>query len=270
MTLREALMAVDLEKVYKHINKKDRGMEPKKNAPTLEQTTEAYTRVVKELLSKPRVRKYSMSILVQESVDWFDKHKYADVCLLNHRYVAPPKGAKPWGGNKFPKKGKYYNCNLSKHNRTFAFGWTPWSKIIDTPIVNEAGYELSKQVAEILWEMTFYGWTEQTANARGDEIKGKIKEAMKEIKEGKCVELPPKKKGGFKVVIPDCVSKQIVDIANGMKTSKKEEKCGTCWGYGLHALGDACPMGPMDAADGMPTKACPECGKNPNPYVDNT
>lgn len=36
--------------------------------------------------------------------------------------------------------------------------------------------------------------------------------------------------------------------------------CTTCWGYGLWATGDTVPMGPMDAGDGMPSKACPECG----------
>lgn len=36
--------------------------------------------------------------------------------------------------------------------------------------------------------------------------------------------------------------------------------CGTCMGYGLHALGNPQPMGPLDHADGMPTKKCPECG----------
>jgi len=41
-------------------------------------------------------------------------------------------------------------------------------------------------------------------------------------------------------------------------------KCKTCFGYGLHALGDPSPMGPMDAKDGMPTKPCPECGANYN------
>ena len=40
----------------------------------------------------------------------------------------------------------------------------------------------------------------------------------------------------------------------------KENKCKTCWGYGLWAVGHPCPMGEMDAKDGMPVKACPECG----------
>ena len=41
--------------------------------------------------------------------------------------------------------------------------------------------------------------------------------------------------------------------------------CTTCYGYGLWALGDASPMGPLDAAEGLPTIECPECGKNENP-----
>ena len=45
-----------------------------------------------------------------------------------------------------------------------------------------------------------------------------------------------------------------------------EKGCKTCWGYGLWPFGEPVPMGPIDAEDGMPTKACPECGANPNPW----
>lgn len=41
--------------------------------------------------------------------------------------------------------------------------------------------------------------------------------------------------------------------------------CNTCYGYGLWAIGEKSPMGPMDASDGVPTIACPECGANVNP-----
>lgn len=41
---------------------------------------------------------------------------------------------------------------------------------------------------------------------------------------------------------------------------KKRKNCSTCRGFGLWAIGDSSPVGPMDAADGMPTKTCPECG----------
>lgn len=40
----------------------------------------------------------------------------------------------------------------------------------------------------------------------------------------------------------------------------KNSKCKTCLGHGLWSYGDPAPMGPLDAADGMPAKECPECG----------
>jgi len=44
-----------------------------------------------------------------------------------------------------------------------------------------------------------------------------------------------------------------------------KKKCGACYGFGMWAMGDAVPMGQLDAEDGMPTRACPECGANANP-----
>ena len=44
----------------------------------------------------------------------------------------------------------------------------------------------------------------------------------------------------------------------------KPKACNTCYGHGLWPDGPA-PMGPIDASDGMPTIACPECGANRNP-----
>jgi len=47
-------------------------------------------------------------------------------------------------------------------------------------------------------------------------------------------------------------------VALGLR--REGSKCGTCWGYGLWAIGDPAPMGPMDANDAMPAQPCPECG----------
>lgn len=218
MTLREALLTVDLDTVYRLINKKDQRNYAACDRPELSTTIAAYTKVVKELLGKPRVRRYSMDLVVKESIDWFDKKPYPDVCFLNRRYVAPKKGLKPWGckrGQK-PPRG-HYDVNANKHNQYFAAGMTPWSKIIDTPVVNEAGYKMEKVVAEILWELTFYGWTEDKVDASMKVIKGKLEKAMKEIKQGKSIELPPSEKGGYKIVIPDSVSQQFIDLANKRK-----------------------------------------------------
>lgn len=256
-------MAADLDKVYALIHKRDSGNAAACDRPSLAQCQFSYTRVVKELLGKPRVKAHAMPILVQMTTDPFDKKKYVDVCLLNTRYVKPPKGAQPWGGVRGKKmpKGKY-NCNLNMYNRCFSLMGTPWSKLIDTSIVNEAKCSLEEALARLLWELTFDGWTEEKAKEKTAFIMDRIKEAEKEIKAGKCVTLPKGKKGKFNIVIPDIVTKQILDIAKG-KSEKK--KCGTCEGYGVWGIGDKTPMGRMDASDGLPTYPCPECGANANP-----
>ena len=265
MTLRETLMMVDLDSVYAIIHKRDSDNAVERDCPTLEIIAGNYGRVVKELLSKPRIKAYSMSFVIQSAIDPFDKTPYFDVYLRNRRYVEPPKGKKPWGGvcgKKMPR-GKY-NCNLAKYNLRYSLMGIRWSKLIDTQIENEAGCSNEQVIATLLWELTFNGWTEKTA-ANTAVLQKRIKEAAKEVKEGKCITLPPKKKGGMKIFIPDSVNKQIMNIINNpVKRNKTPNTCGTCWGYGLWPGGTA-PMGLMDASDGMPTKACSECGANPNP-----
>ena len=49
---------------------------------------------------------------------------------------------------------------------------------------------------------------------------------------------------------------------------KPLKKCQTCFGYGIW-FNLTAPMGRMDASDGMPTVACPECGANANPAMIN-
>lgn len=199
MTLREALLSCNLNAVYRLINKKDRQYVAKCDRHTLKETIAQYEPVVLELLTKPITKAYSLSWMVQESIDRYNNTPYADVCFFNPKYVAPPEGAKPWGGSRGKKiPAGHYNCNLSKYNRTFAAGFVPWSKIIDTPIINEAGYPLERLVAEILWEITFYGWTEEKVMTKVDNIMEQVKDAKKEIKSGNYTELVPAKKKKLK------------------------------------------------------------------------
>lgn len=183
-------MAVDLDAVYTLINNRDRGYAAECDKPELAQTVFNYGKVVKELLGKPKAKAHSMPILVKTSIDPFDKKPFIDVCLLNPRYVKPPKGAKPWGGKRGQKmpKGKY-NINLSKYNQHYSMMGMRWSKLIDTPVQNQAGCSNEECVARILWELTFDGWTEEKAAEKTAFIMDRIKEAEKEIKEGKCIEL---------------------------------------------------------------------------------
>jgi len=221
MTLREALQTANHSEVYRLINEKDQMYPVASDRPSLETTCRSYAGVVAELLSKPKTKAYKMSWLIQESVDPLDGQTYPDVCFLNHKYVAPKKGLKPWGGGRGTKIPKgHYNCNLNKHNRTFACGLTPWSEVIDTPIIIQANFSLEKALAELLWELTFYGWTENKVANTVKELGRRMDEAKKEIKEGKCIELPPKNEGDYKIIIPDTVSKEIIDIAN--KNAKRK------------------------------------------------
>lgn len=266
MTLRKTLMMADLDKVFAIIHKRDSGYIAECDRLSLDTVVISYGRVIKELLSKPKVRAYHMPIVVENAIDQFDKTPYIDVYLRNRKYVKPPKGKKPWGGVRGKKipKGKY-NANLSKYNLRYSLMGVRWGKLIDTPIENKSENSNEEVIAAILWQLTFDGWTEEKAAKSVEILKGRLKEATDEIKAGKCITLPPKTKGGMKVVIPDSVNKQIMDIINKPVFKPiSNKKCGTCWGSGMWPDGTA-PMGPMDASDGMPTIACPECGANPNP-----
>lgn len=190
MTLREALTEAVPNKIYRYIHKKDSRYAAKCDRPSFEQVEQSYMHVIEELLSKPKAKPYKLPWLVQISHDPFDNKPYVEVCLLNPKYVEPPKGAKPWGCKS--KKDKppegHYNINDDKYNRVFAAGWIPWSKMIDTPIINETTLPLESMVAEILWEMTFYGWSEEKTADHVKEIEGRLKEALTEI------DAPDKKK----------------------------------------------------------------------------
>ena len=219
MTLRNALLSAELDKVYLLINERDNDSSmPTREKIPLTYTESAYSKVVAELLGKRRVKKYHMNWFIEEIPDIFDGIKYAHVCFLNTKYVAPKTGLKPWGGSTGKKMPRgYYNCNANKHNKHFGCGFTPWSKLIDTPIINAAGFSMERVVAEILWELTFYGWTESKMKRKVKEICGRIEESRSEIKSGKFVELPATKEGGFKVIIPDSVCGQLIDISNKKK-----------------------------------------------------
>lgn len=214
LTLRKMLQVVDLDNVYKLIHEKNVGSNIKSD---LNKTIKTYSKVVKELLGKPKSRTFKYPICVFSIIEDNDVECY-DVCLLNENYVKPPIGARPWGG-KNPPEG-FYNINLEKYNRYFAFGYTKWSRLIDARIVNEANLESDKLIAEILWELTFNGFTEEDNEQFMKDLKSSINKAKKEIKKGKYTKIPPKSKDGYTVVIPDIVQKQLDDIMSKENENK--------------------------------------------------
>ena len=219
MTLRELLKEARVDEVFKLINKKDSKNAAACDRPTLDKTKSSYAKVIAELMGLPKAKAYKMSWVVKNSVDFFDKTKYVEVCFLNHDYVEPKKGLKPWGCSKgeTPPKG-YYNVNEDNSNKYFAAGMTSWNKIIDTPIINEGNFSPERLASEVLWEITFYGWSNVQVKDSVKELQSRLKKGRKEIKDGDCITLPPKKKGGYKIIIAKSV---IEDLKNISKKSSK-------------------------------------------------
>lgn len=212
------------EKVYQHLFNRDKETYTMGKTIDITKTRKGYGHVMNELLSKKEAKPYKYPICVKDTIDPFDKHTYLDVCLLNPGYEKPAKGLKWWGGkpgsNKVP--AGHYNINLEKHSQWFSFMSTPWSKIIDTKIIIKAKkVEFHEVLAHILWELTFDGWTEKDVDKNTKKLMKSLKEATKQIDEGKYKTIKSKKPGGADIVIPDIVSKQINDIIKSIKSPKK-------------------------------------------------
>lgn len=220
MTFRELLKSADLAKTYQYINDKDNGY-VRKTPILLSRTSLAYSRVIKELLDKRKAKPFKYKILVELNEDWFDKQKYIDVSLLNPNYVEPASDLKPWGGGpgqKIPKG--YYNCNAVRHNRRFAFGATKWSELIDTPIINNTDRSNEQILGELLWELTFYGWTEKTVKKTWSVIDKRLKEAKEDVKQGRYTEILPKNEGERKLIVTETFKKGFAQISKSLNDEK--------------------------------------------------
>ena len=63
----------------------------------------------------------------------------------------------------------------------YAADLTPWRELIDLNIINETDKSMHEVIACILWEITFWGWTDQeVANERN-----KLKKTIEDIESGK-------------------------------------------------------------------------------------
>ena len=187
LTIRQLISLVECregwkDKLFKYLCDKD--TRPIKLSDKMKSTVAGYGSVIEELKSKKKVKPDEMPIVVRTAKDVFDGTKFIDVCFLNPNYVAPKKGLKPWGG-KNPPKG-HYNCNAKKHNQYYGFGYSEWSKIIDTKVIREdIKIPFYVCLAEILYEMTFHGFTEKEVNTFNKKLCKSLTKALKQIKKEK-------------------------------------------------------------------------------------
>ena len=198
MTLRQALQTVDLNKVYKFIYKKNLKNIAECDRPQLEQVVNNYSKVVEELLALKPHKPYKYPWYIKYEDDWYKTYckehnekydgdgKYISVCLFNPHYVKPDPSLKPYSRIKKEKIPKgHYDCNADKHNKFFSAGFTSWNNIIDSQIIISIKISLERAIAELLWELTFYGWTNKTVKENCKKLQDSLEESLKNMESGK-------------------------------------------------------------------------------------
>ena len=198
MTLRESLQTVDLTKVYKLIYKKNLKNVAKYDRPQLNTIINQYSKVVEELLALKPHKPYKYPWYIKYEDDWYETYckehnekyngdgKYISVCLYNPHYVKPDSSLKPYGRMKKEKIPKgHYDCNADKHQEFFAAGFTSWNNVIDSEVIISIKISLERAITELLWELTFYGWTNKTVKENCKKLQNSLEESLKSMESGK-------------------------------------------------------------------------------------
>lgn len=177
MKLHELINSVDKNVVFQHIADKDK--------QELEIVKKAYTNVIEDLLAKtPKESPYP--IFVETAKDDFDKSDYIHVCYINNNYI-DPLGLIPYGAeiDKIVPEG-HYNANDEKYSKYLGFGFSPWDEVAGTEVTFNENFSPEILVAEILWELTFYGFKESESQAFAE----KLSRDVEDIKSGKVKTVP--------------------------------------------------------------------------------
>ena len=141
MTLRELINSNSYKSVFNFLYKtyyKDR---PKEEVTEIDLS---YLGVWKELIKKDLNLKKDYKILIREVEDEFVEAVYIDVCLMDDS------------------------------GETFAIDFVLWGDLIDATVAYETELPESEMLAHILWEITFYGFSESTINKFKDELDDQV------------------------------------------------------------------------------------------------
>lgn len=170
MKLRRLIEECDLEKVYLHLVSKDVYNGPESNIVDVRRS---YGSTITELLSNESV--YTTDkILVKSVVDWYYTH-----------LIENPDEAKFSTEAKFCADGVtldksqyvYLNVNLKEENgEEIGIGNQSWSELISMEIENEENLSNEVLLGEILWEITFHGFSEKKVTSFWDGLKGQLEQ----------------------------------------------------------------------------------------------
>ena len=191
--LRELFVSCNLMSVYTILYHKHAASmyALQKNSPSFDEYMTAYKNVIVQMMLKPiKKSKSAMPLYVSYQKEVFEGNdeSYYSVSFLNLKYEEPPKDCKPWGGSNHPEG--YYNCNLNKYNKFFAVVGNNWTQLVNsTVMVDQSALDTNitneQLVAEILWEITFYGYSEKKADQFVKNLNKRVTEAKKSLSKKK-------------------------------------------------------------------------------------
>ena len=168
---------------------------------------DAYSKVVDDLMSRPVLQKKN-TIVVHNVKDDINNSNYIEVVFKNKNYVKPPEN-------------KHYDYNDEKYQQYFALGGQiSWTEYNNSNIINEINASNEELVTEILWEITFYGFSEETSHDFWNKLDSEINNAM-HLEQKKPVK--KKKVAGKKTTKKKNVKKKSV-FAEKRKISAKKSK----------------------------------------------
>ena len=147
MTFRELLKKTNHKEIFNHLYKEYyyKNIDDEVNEMSL-----AYRAVISELLAKD----------ASPASDWVMQIRAVDNCFEDVCW------------------------HNSSENETYAIDLTPWTQLIDAPLKIEGQLEEAAVAAHILYEITFYGFTEEKVLEERRSLEGQVDESvdMTEVK----------------------------------------------------------------------------------------
>jgi hypothetical protein len=208
--LKYQLQNCNLSQVFFHLRDKHAETDSNPESVKINDIIFTYMKMIYELIDKIDAAdlddQYTLYVdLVTSDNDPFTDEDYIDVKVLNGKFIErPPTDKSPWGGDSDNKDDHpdddYYNVNWDGYQEFFAISGTDREKyllrdIIVTngvrPFITQEEYlETGKTifedevddyiVAEILWELSFYGIMEEKCKNVWDNIKKDVDNIKKD------------------------------------------------------------------------------------------
>lgn len=153
MKLVDLIKSSDLEKVYLYISKIDNDIVTDLD---LNDVRRSYGKAVEEMLSNKVIHTTDV-IIVKKQLDWYYDY------LMEH-----PAEARKYKDTKYNPDGSldkehytYIDVNLrTDSNEEFGIGSQSWAELISMEIENKTNLQNEELLGEILWEITFHGFSE--------------------------------------------------------------------------------------------------------------